>query len=71
MTLGGKQGLLAEATGYGLRAGTGFAWANHTWFHWRERGVPYAASLHYFGRKETLDLLERLIREVRAAGSLR
>lgn len=69
--LGGKRGLLVEATGHGLRPGTGFYWANHTWFSWRQGGVPYAASLHYFGRRETLALLDRLIRELRPANALR
>jgi hypothetical protein len=45
-------------------------WANHTWFFWREHGVRYAASLHYFG-PGTTQLLGRLIRELRPTAELR
>ena len=69
IALGGKRGVVVEATGYGLRA-DGFDWANHTWFYWREQGVPYAASLHHFGRKGTLALLDRLLRELKPASEL-
>jgi len=68
--------LRADVVGDARRPATGwpadgFAWANHTWFYWREQGVPYAASLHYFGRKETLALLAPLIRELRPANAFR
>src|SRR6266516_7350513 len=68
--LGGKHGLIKYATGYGLQGSSGYYWANHTWFFWREHGVRYAASLHYFGAGTT-QLLGRLIRELRAAADLR
>jgi hypothetical protein len=68
--LGGKRGRALYATGYGLRGSQGFYWSNHTWFFWREYGVEYAASLHYFGRG-TKALLERLIRELRPAKTIR
>ncbi len=65
----GKRGLLREASGYGMRRvhvwPQGLYWANHIWFAWRERGVRYLASVHYFGPEETLTLLARLVRELR------
>jgi len=42
--LGGKNGVIKYAAGYGLQGSTGYYWANHTWFFWREHGVRYAAS---------------------------
>ena len=68
--LDGKHGLIKYATGYGLQGSSGYYWANHTWFFWREHGVRYAASLHYFGAGTT-QLLGRLIRELRPAADLR
>jgi hypothetical protein len=68
-TLGGRHGLLKDATTYGLasRENDYLYFANHTRFLWREHGVPYVATLHRFGtRRETRDLLDRLIRELRA-----
>jgi hypothetical protein len=67
-TLGGRRGLLKDATSWGLASPTGdyLYWPNHTRFLWRERGVDYVASLHRFGtRAETRALLDRLIRELR------
>jgi hypothetical protein len=61
--LGGRHGAIRYARGYGLR-GSGYWWANHTWFFWHEHGVLYAASLHYFG-PGTTRLLGRLIGELR------
>ena len=70
--LGGKRGLLAEASGYGLGHGAAALYAgNHDRFLFRLHGVPYVASLHYFGRKPTLDLLARLLRQLRPARDLR
>ena len=72
-TLGGRQGLLKEATSYGLasRENDYLYFANHTRFLWRERGVPYVATLHRFGtRRETRALLGRLIRELRMTTDL-
>ena len=68
--LGGKRGRLLDALGYAPTApprdrNRVFLWANHTWFFWRQRGVTYAASLHYFGRRPTRTVLARLIRELR------
>jgi hypothetical protein len=66
--LGGRHGLLKDATSWGLASPTGdyMYWPNHTRFLWRENGVDYVASLHRFGTKaETRALLARLIRELR------
>lgn len=52
-------GVVRYADGYGLRPGRGYYWANHTWFLWRENGIPWATSLHYFGT-DTTALLARL-----------
>jgi hypothetical protein len=68
--IGGKRGEALYARGYGLRGSQRFYWANHTWFFWRERGVVYAASLHYFG-DGTTDLLARLIGQLKPANTLR
>ena len=68
--LGGEQGLLLPARGYGLRGTVGYWWSNHSWFLWYENGTLYAASLHYFGRGTT-PLLSRLIRQLRPARQLR
>jgi hypothetical protein len=46
-------------------------WANHVRFLWMEDGLPYVASLHFFGRPDTLALLERILRSVRPAQELR
>jgi hypothetical protein len=67
-TLGGRRGLLKDATSYGLASGANdyLYWANHTRFLWRENGVDYVASLHRFGTtQETRALLGRLVRELR------
>jgi hypothetical protein len=66
--LGGRRGLLKDASSYGLASPTGdyMYWPNHTRFLWREHGVDYVASLHRFGSlRETRALLSRLIRELR------
>jgi hypothetical protein len=66
--LGGRRGLLKDASSYGTASQTGdhLYWANHTRFLWEENGVPYVATLHRFGTKqETRALLGRLIRELR------
>jgi hypothetical protein len=73
-TLGGRRGLLKDATSYGVasRENDYLYWANHTRFLWRETGVDYVATLHRFGTKEeTRALLSRLIRELRPATNLR
>ncbi|MFY9578978.1 MAG: hypothetical protein WAQ33_06600 [Gaiellaceae bacterium] len=67
--LGGKRGRIRYATGYGLGGTVGYFWSNHTWFFWREHGVEYSASLHYFGRG-TKRLLGRLIQQLRPADQL-
>jgi hypothetical protein len=67
--LGGRQGWLLAAKGYGLPGTVAYWWANHTWFFWRQNGTTYTASLHYLGRGTT-PLLSRLIRELRPAGRL-
>jgi hypothetical protein len=67
-TLGGRHGLLKDATSWGLASPSGdyLYWPNHTRFLWRERGVDYVASLHRFGSlRETRTLLGRLIGELR------
>lgn len=68
--LGGKEGLLLPARGYGLRGTVAYWWSNHTWFFWHQDGTLYAASLHCFGAGTT-PLLSRLIRELRPARELR
>jgi hypothetical protein len=70
MQLGGKDGQILYAHGYGLHGPQGLYWANHTWFFWRDHGTQYAASLHYFGHGTTA-LLARLTRELRSADALR
>lgn len=72
-TIGGRRGLLKDATSYGLVAPNNdhLYWSNHTRFLWRENGVPYVATLHRFGKpEETRALLDRLIRELRPAAAL-
>jgi hypothetical protein len=67
-TLGGRRGLLKDATSYGVASGANdyLYWANHTRFLWREDGVDYVASLHRFGTKqETRAFLGRLLLELR------
>jgi hypothetical protein len=67
-TMGGRRGLLKDATSYGLASGANdyLYWANHTRFLWRENGVEYVASVHRFGTKqETRALLGRLLRGLR------
>ena len=66
-TLGGRRGLLKDATSYGTAArGDYLYWANHTRFLWRENGIAYVATLHRFGtEQETRVLLGRLIRALR------
>jgi hypothetical protein len=71
--LGGRRGLLKDASSYGLASATGdyMYFPNHTRFLWRENGVDYVASLHRFGSlQETRALLNRLIRELRPVGEL-
>lgn len=66
--LGGRQGLLKPAYDYDLACGPGdrhLYWCNHVAFLWRERGVDWVATLHYFGPKETRRLLARLVSELR------
>jgi YVTN family beta-propeller protein len=63
-TLGGKRGLLVPAH-EGAFYGNGLYWANHVRFLWRERGVPYVATLHTFGERATERLLGRLIASLR------
>jgi hypothetical protein len=65
--IGGKHGLLKLADGYRFDERSGIYWSNHDWFFWRQGGVRYAASLHFFGRRRTLTLLGRLVRELRPA----
>jgi hypothetical protein len=67
-TLGGRRGLIKDATSYGLasRENDYLYFANHTRFLWHEDGVAYVATLHRFGTKqEGRVLLGRLIRELR------
>jgi hypothetical protein len=68
--LGGKEGWLRSARGYGLNGTVAYWWSNHTWFFWHRNRTLYAASLHYFG-PGTMPLLSRLVRELRPAESLR
>ena len=66
--LGGRRGLLKDASAYGLASPTGdyMYFSNHTRFLWRDHGVDYVATLHRFGTKaETRALLGRLIRELK------
>lgn len=72
--LGGRKGLVKDATTYGVMSRTGdyLYWANHTRFLWRENGIPYVATLHRFGTKDdTRALLGRLVRELRPARTFR
>jgi hypothetical protein len=67
-TLGGRPGLLKDASSWGLASANGdfMYFPNHTRFLWRENGVDYVATLHRFGTgAETRTLLCRLIRELR------
>jgi YVTN family beta-propeller protein len=66
--LGGKPGLLAPATSLGYASESYFA--NHWRFFWSEDGADWAATLHHFGPR-TKPLLDRLIRDLRPAASLR
>ena len=71
--VGGKHGLLKQAAGYRLFSGAGNSdiyFGNHVRFLWSEDGEPYVASLHYFGRRATLSLLDQLVRELRPAAAL-
>jgi hypothetical protein len=66
--LGGRRGLLKDATSWGLASPSGdyLYWPNHTRFLWHENGVNYVATLHRFGTTaETRALLARFIRELR------
>jgi hypothetical protein len=70
--LGGRRGLLKDASSYGLasRENDYLYWPNHTRFLWQENGVAYVATLHRFGtNQETRALLGRLIRELRPVHS--
>ena len=68
--IGGKHGLLKPASGYRFDETAGIYWSNHDWFFWRQGGVRYAASLHFFGKQRTLALLNRLVRELRPTAGL-
>jgi hypothetical protein len=68
--IGGRRGLLKRASGYRLDETAGIYWSNHDWFFWRQGGARYAASLHFFGRRRTLVLLNRLVRELRPAAGI-
>lgn len=71
-TLGGRRGLLKDATSYGLSSSENdyLYFSNHTRFLWHQNGVAYVATLHRFGTKqETRALLGRLIRELRPVRS--
>jgi hypothetical protein len=73
-TLGGRRGLLKDATSWGLasREGDYLYWSNHARFLWRENGVPYVATLHRFGTtQETRALLGRLIDELQPVSAFR
>jgi hypothetical protein len=69
-TVAGRRGLLKDASGYGFSDVAGIYWGNHIWFFWRQDGVPYAASLHFFGRPGTHRLFVRLLRELVPADRL-
>lgn len=70
-TLAGIHGLLAPAHGYGQGRGPRALYAgNHTRFLFRRAGIPYVASLHYFGGAATLALLTRLLAQLRPATAL-
>jgi len=71
--LGGRRGLLKDATSWGLGSSTGdyLYFPNHTRFVWSEHGVDYVATLHRMGTlRETRALLARLIRELRPVADL-
>jgi len=68
--LGGRRGLLARATPNGS-FGSAPYFDNHVRFLWREHGTRYVATLHTFGERQTERLLDRLLRELRPARSLR
>ena len=72
--LGGRRGLLKDASSYALvsRDNDHLYFPNHPRFLWREKDIPYVATLHRFGTKrETRALLARLIRELRPVRELR
>jgi hypothetical protein len=61
--LGGHRGIFLPALGNRVQCGStsrASFWCNHSVFVWRERGIQYAATLHYFGRG-TRALLGRLV----------
>jgi hypothetical protein len=67
VALGGHRGAYLPALGYEPQCGSqnrsGF-WCNHAVFVWREQGLEYAATLHFFGASETRSLLGRLVAEL-------
>jgi hypothetical protein len=67
VSLGGQRGVYLPARGYAPQCGQGDSsgfWCNHAVFAWRQRGLQYAATLHFFGARATRDLLARLVGEL-------
>jgi hypothetical protein len=65
--LGGREGLLARASGSSFR---GRYYGNHVRFLWREDGIRRVASLHTFGERATERLLGQFVRSLRPARRL-
>jgi len=64
--LAGHAGIYLPALGNNVRCGSverSAFWCNHAVFVWRQQGVQYAATLHYFG-SGTRALLARLVAEL-------
>jgi hypothetical protein len=64
--LAGHRGIYLPALGNNVQCGSverSAFWCNHAVFIWRQQGVQYAATLHYFG-SGTRELLARLVAEL-------
>lgn len=71
-TIAGRHGLLARAHGYGQGSGRAALYSgNHDRFLFTAYGTPYVASLHYFGARDTFELLSRLVAQLVPASRLR
>jgi YVTN family beta-propeller protein len=64
VVLGGRAGRLLRASSSTFYGGPYFA--NHVRFFFRGRGVPYVATLHTFGNRETTALLGRIVATLHA-----
>jgi hypothetical protein len=56
-----------------MACGAGYAgvyFCNHVRFRWKQGRTWYVATLHNFGNRQTMALLDRIIRELRPIGML-